>query len=145
MRIMFLPVVFAIFFLLLIFRTFCSAYGWDQVSYTHPCVSDQFQKTNRLLAGHPLPCDIRMHSMKDPSRPITCPDQQDTGHTPRKLPRFHEQSPASSHSLHGSAQACIYYQIETLKSRTFYKKTKKYFSFSPDSGKEFPNMILLFS
>ena len=45
----------------------------------------------------PRPRDIREYR-KGFSRPIVCRNRSDTGHTPRKLPRFHEQSPASSHN-----------------------------------------------
>ena len=45
----------------------------------------------------PRPRDIREYR-KGFSRPIACRNRSDTGHTPRKLPRFHEQSPASSHN-----------------------------------------------
>ena len=66
--------------------------------YTQPCVSGRARKTNRLLRRSvSRPRDIREYR-KGFSRPIACRNGSDTGHTPRKLPRFHEQSPASSHN-----------------------------------------------
>ena len=66
--------------------------------YTQPCVSGRARKTNRLLRRSvSRPRDIREYR-KGFSRPIVCRNRSDTGHTPRKLPRFHEQSPASSHN-----------------------------------------------
>ena len=64
--------------------------------YTQPCVSDRVRKTNRLVWPVRTPCARYTRVSEGVQPPDSAPETTGAGHTPRKLPRFPEQSPASS-------------------------------------------------
>ena len=79
--------------------------------YTLPCVSDQVRKRNRLLAGTFPSLRYTLYNsvctqQGTPAARLHALLSQNTGHTPRKLPRKHEQSSASTHCLLSQAFMC---------------------------------------
>ena len=85
------------------------------------------KKQTGCLAGRSLISAIYACIREFSAARLRAPKRQDTGHTPRKLPRRDEQSPASSHRLR-AVRASLYTIPKTLRQvKLFFRKNATFF------------------